>query len=344
MQRQMALIFSLLVVLAVATNISASSAENSEEKHYLNKRVLPSNQYCDPDSNRCRKGDWVAEHIADCEFDRSLFHLTCNAVNDVPSSWTVDVAVDNRCKPSRGTRFKCGALGTNTRCVCSDTNLFYNLGPNSCKCQYWPSQDFGVNMPAFCTGYYAGGQSTVHHWACCNNCNDPTPNTCDGTTWQGGSSISYCGQCGQNTGGGRDKYYFNCGGCDEQQMCDTRCTNEGLSIPGLCWKWLDCFKGCCNEMNTLRRKRQANVMITFCGDGNCTASKGETPSSCPIDCCYKVNSTCSNILTQCTPSCCQNPSCCAQSEASESGEVGIYFGNFKILVGTLAAFLITCYY
>ena len=97
-------------------------------------------------------------------------------------------------------------------------------------------------------------------------------------------------------------------------------------------------------MNTLRHKRQANVMITFCGDGNCTASKGETPSSCPIDCCYKVNSTCSNILTQCTPSCCQNPSCCAQSEASESGEVGIYFGNFKILVGTLAAFLITCYY
>ena len=74
MQSQTVLIFKLVVV-AIATNLSASSAENSEEKHYLNTRVLPSNQNCDPDSNRCRKGDWVAEHIADCEYDRSLFHL-----------------------------------------------------------------------------------------------------------------------------------------------------------------------------------------------------------------------------------------------------------------------------
>ena len=38
--------------------------------------------------------------------------------------------------------------------------VLHNPGPNTCKCQYWPSQDIGVNMPAFCTGYYTGGQST----------------------------------------------------------------------------------------------------------------------------------------------------------------------------------------
>ena len=75
------------------------------------------------------------------------------------------------------------------------------------------------------------------------------------------------------------------------------CVLLTLTLPGFCWKWLDCFKGCCNEMNIPHGKQQANVMTTFCGDGTCTVSKGETPSSCPIDCCYLVNSTCSNTLT-----------------------------------------------
>ena len=66
-----------------------------------------------------------------------------------------------------------------------------------CKCQYWPPEDPGVNTPAFCTGYYTGGTSGFHHWACCNNCNDST-NTCDGDEWQGGSTKNYCGECGQN--------------------------------------------------------------------------------------------------------------------------------------------------
>ena len=42
------------------------------KEHTINKRVLPINENCDPDSGRCRKGDWVAENIAGCESNRFL--------------------------------------------------------------------------------------------------------------------------------------------------------------------------------------------------------------------------------------------------------------------------------
>ena len=215
----------------------------------LVKRVLPVHKDCDPNIRplTCRKGDWVRTDIADCAYQRHGLHFTCSPEKPFTLSsfsWIVDVDERNKCEPMNGLRFVCGAAGTDTRCVCSDTNLFYNIGWNKCKCQYWPAQDIGADSPAFCTGYYAGGQSGVHHWACCNNCNDSTPNSCQTQTWQGGSSIDYCGTCGRKTGEGQEKYYFNCGSCETQNRCKTMC-GGWRSWPLFCWNWLDCFKDCC---------------------------------------------------------------------------------------------------
>lgn len=329
-----------------ALAIAALAFAKSEVEHSLNKRVLPTNEQCDPAiSGNCRKGDWVAENIADCEYDRSLLHpISCDAQNDRLGSWIVDVAKEDRCIPSSGGRFRCGASGTNTRCVCSDSNIHrtFSTGEyfNRCRCQYWPPLDIGFNHPAFCTGYYTGGKKIfrVHHWACCNNCNDQEPNTCDRITWQGGSTGSYCGQCGANTGGGREKYFFNCGNCDSQRTCADMCDDQHWYItkPGYCWKWLDCFKGCCIEMNTQPHRKKRQTIMTFCGDGNCTGS--ETPTSCPIDCCYQVNSTCST--TECTPSCCQTPHCCAavgevQEEQGNGAAAGTYFSVSTFMIGLM---------
>ena len=274
----------------------------------LSKRVLPTNKNCDPDREVCRKGDWIAENIADCK--RKDLWKTCNAQNNRYSSWIVDVAKNDKCRSVSGLRFNCGKTGTNTRCVCSD----YKVNLNECKCQYWPSEDPGVNNPAFCTGYYTGGISGVHHWACCNNCNDPTPNTCDGDEWQGGSSENYCGECGQNLGGGRDKYYFNCGSCDEQRECKEYCSGPIRNLPGLCWRWLDCFKSCCLARTSTRSKRAITDML-FCGDGTC--SEGESPDTCPSDCCYQVNEICSKNNTNiCDFECCESPTCCLEESTT----------------------------
>lgn len=282
------------------------SVVNARE-HVISKRVLPTDEACDPNTGTCRKGDWIATHIADCKYERSLFSfISCNAQNDRLGSWVVDVAQDDRCKPVDGKRFTCGASGTNTRCVCSDSNIHRIVTArqifNECRCQYWPLQDIGANSPAFCTGYYTGGTSGVHHWACCDNCND-ADSSCSGRTWQGGSSISYCGNCGQQNAaaGGRVKYPFNCGSCSKQIECERQCSSGVRSFPGLCWSWLDCFKGCCLGSTS---------ESTFCGDGSCSGS--ETPTSCPVDCCYQVNDMCPSGSAQCAPLCCQAPTCCGK--------------------------------
>ena len=220
----------------------------------LAKRVLPTSKKCDPRVQACRKGDWVSEDIAACEYRGNK--ATCDAANTGTSfSWIVDEDNNNNCRPSsQNLAFTCGDPGTHTRCVCSDTNIFYNLFRNvplhnQCKCQYWPDEDIGFNFPAFCTGYYTGGESTVHHWICCDNCHDREVNTCDRITWQGGSDLDYCGACGESTGNGRVKYYFNCGSCAEQQRCHKECNSPfGMTWPGFCWKWADCFRDCCLKL------------------------------------------------------------------------------------------------
>lgn len=216
----------------------------------LTKRALPTNEKCDPFLQVCRKGDWISEDIAACEYRDSM--ATCKATNTL--NWIVDEDINNNCRPSQNLAFTCGDPGTHTRCVCSDTNLFYNIFRNAplhnqCKCQYWPEEDIGSKFPAFCTGYYIGGKTGLHHWICCDNCHDQEVNTCDGITWQGGSDLDYCDACGKNTGNGRVKYYFNCGSCTEQQRCRKECSSPiWLTRPGLCWKWADCFRDCCLKL------------------------------------------------------------------------------------------------
>ena len=308
----------LLLILAIVSQ--------ALREHSINKRVLPTNENCNPAVEVCRKGDWINRNIADCKYKKSLTHfISCDAKYDHKISWTVDKAVGDRCKPVSGKHFTCGAQGTNTRCVCSDTNIFYNPGRNKCRCQYWPPEDVGAHSPAFCIGYYAGGTSTVHHWACCNNCNDSTSQSCDATTWQGGSSNSYCGKCGQNTGRGRVKYYFNCGSCDNQNSCSDFCHAKGLNHAGLCWKWLDCFKGCCFKTATQPQNKRDTSELSFCGDSVC--SESETPSSCPADCCYQKNSNNCTSGSACSPECCHSPTCCLNEDNNPGGN------NKAVIIG-----------
>ena len=299
-----ALMAAFLLAILIPTYTGATG-------HTRDRQVIPDNQYCNPEEGTCKKGDWIADNIADCYYNRSTLHpFGCTAVNDRFGSWVIDVETRDNCLPANGTKLLCGSEGSNTRCVCSDVGINSSSKGevfNDCKCQYWPSKDVRTNYPAFCTGYYHGGKTTVHHWACCNNCNDNDPNPCNGKTWQGGSSEIYCDKCGQNTGGGTEKYFFNCKNCDSQETCASYCTQKGFALAGLCWKWLDCFKGCCLEMTT-QRNRSSKVSFEFCGDGNC--SETETPRNCPIDCCYKVNEECSATPNRCTPDCCEAPTCC----------------------------------
>lgn len=235
--------FSVLALILLNFSCSVSS------KLPLAKRALPTNSNCDPRFQACRKGDWVSEEVADCEYHGPK--ITCNAIGDHTLSWIVDEDKNNACLPSQGLQFTCGDPNTHTRCVCNDGNVFYRHFRNApllnqCKCQYWPAEDIGVQSPAFCTGYYTGGRSKVHHWICCNNCQDREENTCDGKTWQGGSHLDYCGACGESTGKGRVKYYFNCGSCEDQYRCEKECNSPAwMKWPGLCWLWADCFIDCC---------------------------------------------------------------------------------------------------
>ncbi len=196
-----------------------------------------------------------------------------------------------------------------------------------CRCQYWTEDTPGENQPAFCTAYYLGGTTGVHHYACCNNCRDPTPNSCDNHTYEGGSSGKYCDSCGKPTGGGQVKYLFNCESCDVQGACSHHCNSFLGDLPGLCWRWIDCFRGCCSEASrrlslldkdTKPRGFTDNLFLVrsvdFCGDGLCTGL--ETPSTCPTDCCYKLNSTCTVAPGHCVPACCQMDSCCTKSNST----------------------------
>ena len=67
-------------------------------------------------------------------------------------------------------------------------------------------QTFEICSASTCNVYMGGKlvipiYGPVHRYTCCNNCQETNP-TCDGKTYQGGSTGSYCGRCGQSTGGG----------------------------------------------------------------------------------------------------------------------------------------------
>ena len=251
---------SLLMFIILAANIVAEPLT-----YHRHKRYLPNNQSCNPSENSCRKGDFVDTHIADCHFERTSKHpLSCTAGGNKTGSiisWIVAPDKNNLCKPVQdGVKFNCGDSGTNTRCVCSD----YKVEWNKCRCQYWTDATPGEEAPAFCTAYYLGGSYGVHHYACCNNCNDSFSQNppCDKTTYEGGSTSDYCGHCGKLTGGGnpKKKWYFNCVNCSVQEYCQTRCNELVSTIAGLCWKWVNCFKGCCTKASRRLSQVQGNYV------------------------------------------------------------------------------------
>lgn len=327
----------VMVILCIPLLMEGSSSL----QHLISKRMLPDNQRCDPSEGTCSKGDFVDKAIADCRYEAKSVFETCTVRGKTGGviSWVVAPERDDRCKPVQsGKKFNCGAEGTNTRCVCSD----HKIEPDECRCQYWTEATPGSNDPAFCTAYYLAGDSHVHHYACCNNCNDTTSissasatdswKSCDGHTYEGGSSSEYCNPCGVSTGGGLVKYNFHCGSCQIQSHCEAKCNNIiGLTLPGLCWKWVNCFKGCCvatEKAMTERAVQTATYELKkrnsdwwdgdfiatnvngFCGDGKC--SEGEDRHSCPADCCALISSKCSSVPSVCTEDCCQQDSCCLE--------------------------------
>lgn len=293
--------------------------------------LLPTNQNCDPTAasvgSKCEKGDLVAPHIADCDFVHTEAHpISCTADGNTGRviSWVVAPEKDNLCQPvKKNVKFICGSKGSNTRCVCSD----YKVEWNNCRCQYWTEVTPGENQPSFCTTHYLGGSSKVHQYSCCNNCHKETTyplssnKVCEGVTYQGGSSGSYCGQCGQALGGGRLKWFFNCVNCSIQNQCEALCNKKVPTMAGFCWKWASCFKGCCtNQMVSHHHGEHEQLLIKelnlvlqsgeerFCGDTICQAQ--ESHINCPGDCCYKVNNATCPSTAKCLPSCCEQTNCC----------------------------------
>ena len=333
----MSLLKSCQVVLIIAIISLLLRGRSEVMQHRISKRMLPDKQSCDPSRGTCSKGDFVDKALADCSYETILGTCTASGKTGGIISWVVAPDKDSKCKPTvKGKQFTCGAQGTKTRCVCND----YKIELNECRCQYWTEETPGSHDPAFCTAYYLAGDSKVHHYACCNNCNDEN-NTmsessdwkaCDAHTYEGGSTSEYCNSCGVSTGGGLVKYYFNCGSCEVQTHCEARCNHTtGLRLPGLCWKWVNCFKGCCvatrkalaqrsrlkstkNELKKHYSELDIDVgervvpNVGFCGDSNCSAS--ESRFNCPADCCSLVNNKCSSAPSECTDNCCQMDSCC----------------------------------
>lgn len=317
-----------LGIICIPLLLEGSSTSHHRLRH---KRMLPENQSCDPEKGgSCAKGDFVDKAIADCEYEAEPGTCTVSGKTGGVISWVVGPDKDNKCGPmEKGKKFVCGARGTNTRCVCSD----YKIELNKCRCQYWTEATPGSHDPAFCTAYYLAGDSGVHHFACCNNCHDNATTghlrelqDCNAHTYEGGSSSQYCKSCGKSTGGGLVKYDFNCGSCSVQTHCEAVCNRiTGLRLPGFCWKWVNCFRGCCEAAtkkkvaaeddnrlikSELKKRDILNMdaSLDFCGDGNC--SSFEDHHSCPADCCHLVNSKCSSVPSECTDDCCQLDTCC----------------------------------
>lgn len=230
------------------------------------KRELPGKVDCNPGSNRdnlkCYKGDLIDQAVADCKrFTKRPCELsTCDPINRV-SGRVVDIPDESihgvTCKPNHDLQLVCGEMGSNTRCVC-DTHLL-----NECRCQYWPADDVRASRPSFCTQRDHGGKTGIHFFACCNNCNDPTDRSCDGTTYQGGgSTASYCNNCGEPvfSSRGRETYKFNCGSCAVQEHCRKMCNRNPFSkcIPGLCPAWIGCFRDCCVAAHPSYRGRRSD--------------------------------------------------------------------------------------
>ena len=331
--------------------ISYSAVEGDRDETKANahhKGQLPQKISCDirstAISNRCYKGDLIDESIADCEKDYSLFgfFFSCDPIDDdftitfVDRYFTTRVNVPDvnkhgvNCIPVSGKPVRCGS--EDTRCVCdapfdvtSPQKRSYFADINHCRCQYWPNTDIRASQPAVCKQYDHGGTSGIHFYACCNNCNDDDT-SCDGETYQGGGTIdNLCGTCGDripSEQSSRHTYTFNCDSCVQQRQCKDYCNNQhpyAKSIPGLCPKWVGCFRSCCHSITSSSRGKAftAGNQIPFCGDNIC--SDQETSDTCPSDCCPTVNpKDCPS--DQCSD-CCMEATCCITSSSTAGSAV-----------------------
>ena len=317
------LAYAALIVLSVTCD-AEGGPEFPVSRH---RRQLPLKLDCNvlstAQSDRCYKGDLIDESIADCK--KTSLVVTCDPINKGLFSTSVDVPDVNahgvNCLPVSGKPFRCG--NADTRCVCDapvdlTSQLRRPYFVNTCRCQYWPNTDIRGSQPAVCRQYDHGGTSGVHFYVCCNNCND-VDTSCDGDTYQGGGTTdNLCGRCGERIPSeqrSRHTYTFNCGSCPLQRQCRDYCNKKhplAKVTPGLCPKWLGCFRGCCLSINpSFRGKRSVTVNQTlFCGDNIC--SDGETRNNCPLDCCPSVNPTkCPS--DKCTAGCCMQTDCCNAS-------------------------------
>ena len=273
----------LLLVAVVGLTPASSSHRGKAAGTNKYKRELPLSLDCDVGSNadwdKCYKGDLIRETVADCKRKASWYNVfTCDPVDKHAWSTSVNVPdVDRRgvdCQPKTGLPVTCGTR--DTRCVCDDpwdltSPLARPYNTNRCRCQYWPVQDERETEPALCKQYDHGGVSGVHFYVCCNNCQDPggaSEQYCDGETYQGGGTTSsQCGKCGQRTAsqlGSRLTYTFNCKSCQQQRYCNDYCNEKeplAKKLPGLCPKWIGCFRGCCLSADpTFRGKRSSQVL------------------------------------------------------------------------------------
>lgn len=321
--------FACAVFLCVDVANSATGGGRDEPEVTVRyKRQLPLKLDCDVRStarpaDRCYKGDLIDESIADCKKTSLLY--TCDPINKDLLSTSVDVpdvtAHGVNCLPVSGKPVRCG--DEETRCVCDAPVDFTSAVrrpyfANRCRCQYWPHADIRDSEPAVCRQYDHGGVSGVHFYACCNNCND-SDTSCDGDTYQGGGTTdNLCGTCGDripSQQSSRHTYTFNCGSCSQQRQCRDYCNTQyplAKSTPGLCPKWIGCFRGCCLSVDPSFRGKRSDTdnQMLFCGDNIC--SDGETTDTCPLDCCPVVNPEgCPS--DECTSNCCMGTSCCLTS-------------------------------
>eukprot|EP00117_Sycon_ciliatum_P010928 scpid85323/ scgid12610/ len=249
-----------LVVLCGFGAVLCTDTASSVQSH-RSKRDLPLSLECDPrvasGASRCFKGDLLSQSVGDCKKTGSRV-WSCSPKGGRWFSTSTDVADTSKhgvnCVPDTSKPVTCGTK--DTRCVCdSPVDITSPLKRpykfNNCRCQYWPAVDVRDSRPNVCRQYDHGGTSSVHFYACCNNCAS-SESTCDGQTYQGGGSEGqYCAPCGKRVAEemtSRHTYTFNCGGCKQQGVCKQQCDEEypiASKLPGLCPMWAGCFRRCC---------------------------------------------------------------------------------------------------
>ena len=110
-------------------------------------------QRCDPTRPwTCRKGDLIRPNLAHCKIDCSTgpllpIYLRACAIRQCKAPFqerTVNRVVDvprneesSLCRPVKGLPVECGALGTDTRCVCDGKPTGSDF-TDHCRCQFWP--------------------------------------------------------------------------------------------------------------------------------------------------------------------------------------------------------------